>query len=337
MALIPPAKWGFTQHHQHILESKECLAGLHERQACNGKIVRAHIIPRSQLNQIATQGHVHAVPTRLSAIMQMQHSTFETMDIGVRKFSVLNCFCARHDKALFAPLEDKPLTFSPEQLTLLHYRAIAAEAYQRRNQEESAATVCRGYKSNDPRRDRFFWIFQINSRAAEAAEDALNQTESILETGQHQNIRSLIVRFNAEPILLSVGAFRPRYNVNGKTIQDIFWDGIYVASHILIADNKPVLAITWLRGQKPAERFAKSFASQPKKHLTTLAIQMAFEHAEHTCMRREWWLSLGGTKRRSLVKRVQNANSFSYERPSKCLAFRSAIDDWGFNELELGR
>ena len=135
MALIPPAKWGFTQRHQHILESKECLAGLHERQACSGKIVRAHIIPRSQLNQIATQGHVHAVPTRLSAIMQMQHSTFETTDIGVRKFSVLNCFCARHDKALFAPLEDKPLNFSPEQLTLLHYRAIAAEAYQRRNQE----------------------------------------------------------------------------------------------------------------------------------------------------------------------------------------------------------
>ena len=256
---------GLTQHHQRILESKECLAGLHERYACNGKIVHAHIIPRSQLDQIATQGHVHAVPTRLSAIMQMQRSTFETTDIGVRKFSVLNCFCARHDKALFAPLEDKPIIFSPEQLTLLHYRAMAAGGISAAESSESAATICRGYKSNDPRRDRFFWIFQSNSRAAEAAEDALNQTESILETGQHQNIRSLIVRFNAEPLLLSVGAFRPRYDVNGKTIQDIFWDGVYVAAHILIADNKPVLAITWLRGQKPAERFAKSFAAQPKK------------------------------------------------------------------------
>jgi hypothetical protein len=335
MAPIPPAKWVFTQHHQRILESKECLAGLHSRDVCDGKIVRAHIIPHSQLLQIATRGHVHAVPTRLSAVMQMQHSTFNTRDIGTREFSVLNCFCARHDKALFAPLEDRPLTFSPEQITLLHYRAIAAEAYRRRNQEESAAAACRMYKSNDPRRDPFYSIFYSNSLAAEAAEEALKETESILEKTQYQRIRSLIVRFNAEPVLLSVGAFRPRYDVNGKEIQDIIVNRVYVATHILIADNKPALIITWLRGQNPAERFAKSFADQPKERLTTLAIQSAFEYAEHTCMKREWWPSLSETNRRSLVKRVHNANSLSYRRPGKCLAFRSAVDDWVFNKLEF--
>jgi hypothetical protein len=335
MPPVPPTKWVFTQHQQRILESKECLAGLHGRDVCNGKIVRAHIIPRSQLLQIATRGRVHAVPTRLSAVMQMQHSAFEARDIGAREFSVVNCFCARHDKALFAPLEDRPLTFSREQLTLLHYRAIAAEAYQRRNQEEGAATVCRTYKSDDPRRERFYWIFQFNSLTAEAAEKELEETESILENAQYQRIRSLIIRFNADPVLLSVGAFRPRYDVTGKEIQDIMEDGIYVATHVLIADNKPALVVTWQEGQNPAERFAKSLAAQPKETLTTLAIQTAFEYAEHTCMKREWWLSLNGTKRRSLLKRVQNANSLSYRRSSKCLAFRSALDDWGFNKLEL--
>jgi hypothetical protein len=278
---------------------------------------------------------VHAVPTRLSAVMQMQHSAFETRDIGAREFSVLNFFCARPDKALFSPLEDRPLTFSAEQFALLHYRALAAEAYQRRNQEESASAACRQYQSNDPRRDSFFWIFQTTSLAAEAAEDALKKTESILEKAQYQRIRSLIIRFNAKPVLLSVGAFRPRYDVSGKEIQDIMLDGVYVAAHILIADNKPALVVTWLKGQKPAERFAKSLAAQPKKQLTTLAIQAAFEYAEHTCMKREWWLSLDGGKRRSLLKRVQNANSLSYKRASKCLAFRSILDDWGFNKLEL--
>jgi hypothetical protein len=335
MVEIRPTKWVFTQHHQRILESKECLAGLHSNEVCAGKIVRAHIIPRSQLLQIATRGHVHAVPTRLLAVMQMQHSAFETRDIGAREFSVLNCFCARHDKTLFAPLEDTPLTFSPKQLALLHYRAIAAEAYQRRNQEEAAAAACRMYELGDPRRDRFFWIFHNNSLAAEMAEDALKQTESILETAQYKDLRFLVVRFNAEPVLLSVGAFRPRYDVSGKEVQDIMLDGVYVAMHMLIADNKPALVITWLRGQNPAERFAKSFVAQSKEHLTTLAIQIAFEYAEHTCMKREWWLSLSERKRRSLLKRVQNANSLSYKRPSKCLSYRSALDDWGFNKLEL--
>ena len=54
-------------------------------------------------------------------------------------------------------------------------------------------------------------------------------------------------------------------------------------------------------------------------------------------MQREWWLSLNGMKRRSLLKRVQNANSLSYSRPSNYLAFRSAIDDWDFNKLEFAR
>ncbi len=76
-------------------------------------------------------------------------------------------------------------------------------------------------------------------------------------------------------------------------------------------------------------------AALRRQRLTTLAIQTAFEHAEHTCMKREWWLSLNETKRRSLLKRVQNANSLSYRRPGKCLAFRSALDDWGFDKLEF--
>lgn len=335
MAPIRPTTWVFAQHHQRILENKECLAGLHSRDGCGGKIVRAHIIPRSQLLQIATRGRVHAVPTRLSAVMQMQHSTFETRDIGSRDFSVLNCFCARHDNALFAPLEDRPLTFSPKQLALLHYRAIAAEAYQRRNQEESAAAVCRTYESNDPRRGRFYWIFHDSSLAAEMAEEALEETESIIENAQYQRIRFLIFRFNAEPVLLSVGAFRPRFDANGKEIQDIMVDGIYVATHVLIADSKPTFAITWLQGQKPAERFAKSFAAQPPERVTTLAIQTAFEYAEHTCMKREWWLKLSEAKRHSLLRRVKNANSLSYTRRSTWLAFRSSLDDWGFNRLEL--
>ena len=112
-------------------------------------------------------------------------------------------------------------------------------------------------------------------------------------------------------------------------------DGVYVATHVLIADNKPVLVVTWLKGQNPAEQFAKSLAAQPKEHLTTLAIQTAFEYAEHTCMKREWWMSVDGRKRRSLLNRVKHANSLSYSQTGKCLAFRSTLDDWGFNDLQF--
>lgn len=335
MASIPPEKWIFARRYQRILESKECLADLHGRGNCGGKIVRAHVIPRSQLRHVADGGQVHAVPTRFSTIMQMHHSAFEARDIGIGEFSVLNCFCMRHDKTIFAPLEDRPLVFSPEQLALLHYRAMAAEACQRRGQEDAAAAAGRMYKSDDPRRERHFLAFQIGSLAAETAEDVLKRIEGILETARYQDVCSLVVCFDAEPALLSVGAFRPLYDMGGRKLQDFETDGAYLAIHMLIAGSKPALVFTWLRGQKPAERFVRTFVVQPRENLTTVAIQLAFEHAERTCMKREWWLKLNNGMRQSLLKRVQNANSLSYQRPRKYLAFEGAIDDWKFSSLDL--
>jgi hypothetical protein len=289
---IPPDKWTFAQQQQRLHEAKECLASRYGHDVCAGKIVRAHIIPRSQLQQIAPGGHVHAVPTRLIPLMQMRHSFFEAQDFGVGEFSVLNCFCARHDNNLFAPLEDQPLTFSREQLTLLHYRAIAAEAYRRGNIEDAAAEEGRKRPLDDERKGLFYTLFQIHSLAAEAAEDTLKRLERMVATRRYDKARAMIVRFKADPVLLSVGAFRPLYDLNRQQLQDYETDSAYVAMHVLVADKKPALVFTWLRGQKPAERFAKSFLAQPREHLTTLAIQIAFEYSEHTCMKRDWWLEL---------------------------------------------
>ncbi len=334
MGPIPPSKWAFLEAHQRILESKECLAALHGRNTCTGKIVRAHIIPRAQLRQIAERGHVHAVPTRFTAVAQMKHSAFNTQDIGLGQFSALNCFCAHHDKTLFAPLEDKPLTFTREQLALLHYRAISAEAYQRRNQEDGAATEGRKFVSSDPRRDVFYTQFQIHSLAAEAAEETLDRTERMLERSQYDDICAAIFRFDGQPKLLSVGAFRPLYDLAGKHLQDFTPRSSYVGLHILIADESPALILTWLRSHRAAERFARSFCAQPREHLTTLAIQTAFEHAEHTCMRRAWWLALPEKTRAALLGRVEAANSVLV-RTRKSLSYRYHYDDWDCRSIDF--
>jgi len=168
---IPPQLWSFTKKHQRVFETKECLATW-DQSACHGAVVRAHIIPRSQLRQIAHGGRVVAVPTRLLAVMKMQQTAFEATEIGVGEFSTMNCFCASHDKTIFAPVEDAPLVFSSEQVALLHYRAVAAEFYQRRNQQQSAASEL-DQQSNDPQNIRFEWIHVWSSKAFEEARYAL--------------------------------------------------------------------------------------------------------------------------------------------------------------------
>jgi len=43
-------------------------------------------------------------------------------------------------QSLLAPIEDVALTFSSQQIALLHYRAVAAGFYQPRNQPERVAS-----------------------------------------------------------------------------------------------------------------------------------------------------------------------------------------------------
>ena len=328
MKPITPTQWGYLKRYQRTLDSKECLSKRFGEGGCDGRIVQAHMIPRSQLVQIAEQGHVHAVPTRLAPIAQMKRSGFRAEDIGIGNFSTLQCFCARHDKRLFAPLEDAALTFTREQLTLLHFRAMAAEVYIRGNAEDAAANEGRKYLSSDPRREPFYEAFLIHSLAAIAAEEDFKRTENMINLPRYDEIRAAIIRFDATPVLLSVGAFRPLYDVIGTKLQNFSEEAAYIGMHILAVDKMPVVVFTWLKGQKPSQRFAKTFCLQPYRELTTLAVQTAFEYAEHTCMRHEWWMSLTKGWRALLLDRIEMANRAASVPDEDFLSFEFPLDDW---------
>ena len=335
MKPITPTQWSFLKRYQGALDSKECLSKRFGRDGCDGRIVHAHMIPRSQLLQIAEQGHVHAVPTRLSPIAQMKRSGFQAEDIGIGNFSTLQCFCARHDKDLFAPLEDVALTFTREQLTLLHYRAMAAEVYIRGNAEDAAANEARKYLSSDPRREPFYEAFRIHSLAAIAAEEDFKRTENMINLFRYDEIRAAIIRFDATPVLLSVGAFRPLYDVTGTKLENFSEEAAYIGMHILTVDNKPAIVFTWLKGQKPSQRFAESFCLQPYRELTTLAVQAAFEYAEHTCMRREWWISITKGWRTLLLNRTAMANRAASVPDEDFLSFEFPLDDWKCRSIDF--
>jgi hypothetical protein len=333
---IPPHKWAFTAEHQRILQHKECIAADRRGTQCAGGIVRAHIIPRSQLRQIADKGQIYAVPTSIMAVMQMQHhNAFAPKEISLRNFSTLSCFCAKHDKALFAPIEDVPLIFSPHQLALLHYRALAAEYYQRRNQEEAANTEVLRYEDDDNRADRFIWISYINAKAAAEALDALIRTEKALRKHAYAELSGLVIQFNSKPSVLSVGAFRPTYDCVGNRVQDLRQDNYYAAVHMLSNQSKAAIVLTWLRGDTAPANFAKSFHIQPAERLTSLFIQTAFEHVEHICMSVDWWSRLKQAQRRPLLERVRRANSLSYRRSNRCLTYRIHYGDWGVEKVNF--
>jgi hypothetical protein len=323
---IPPHLWSFTERHQGFFKTKECLA-VRNHSPCGGRIVRAHIISRSQLRQIARRGHIVAVPTSLLAVMRMQRTAFEAKEIGVGQFSTMNCFCANHDKTLFAPIEDAPLTFSSEQLALLHYRAVAAELYQRAKQQESAASELDS-DSDEAHNFRFTWIFTWSGKAFEEAHHALTRTEKLIAARRFNDVGSLVVRFDAPPAVMAAGAFRPQYDFAARRVQNLADECCYVAMHLLAADGAAVLAFTWLQEDSTAGRFVRTFATRPREQMASLAVQCAFEHIEHTCLSDAWWSDLKRPMRAALLERVRRANSLAYRRSPRCLSYRIRYADW---------
>ncbi|MGY8678539.1 hypothetical protein Q2941_12115 [Bradyrhizobium sp. UFLA05-153] len=268
--------------------------------------------------------------------MKMQRTGFEAKEIGVSEFSTMNCFCAGHDKALFAPIEDVPLVFSPEQLALLHYRAIAAEFYQRNSQLESAESEL-DYESNEPLNPRFSWISIWSEKAFEEAHDALIRTEKIIAARRFKDLRSLVIRFDTPPAVMATGAFRPQYDFAARRVQNLAEDCTYVAMHLLAADGVTVLAFTWLRGDVAAKRFVRTFGARPREHMASLAVQCAFEHVEHTCMSDVWWSTLKRPMRAALLERVRRANSLAYRRSPRCLSYRLHYADWPVADIRQSK
>jgi hypothetical protein len=115
---------------KEIFETKLCLAKSHSPDVCGGKIIEAHAIPRSQLQKIATDGHVYGIRATASDLARNE-GELTAKKIGIGNFSVLNCFCATHDNKVFKHVEDDPLVFDAHQLTLLHYRTVGSELYRK--------------------------------------------------------------------------------------------------------------------------------------------------------------------------------------------------------------
>ncbi len=204
---------------------------------------------------------------------------------------------------------------------------VAAELYQRRNQEESAASEL-DLESDEPQNFRFAWIFTCSGQAVQEAHHALTRTEKLIATRRFTDVGSLVVRFDAPPAAMAAGAFRPQYDFAARRVQNLTDACCYVAMHLLAADGAAVLAFTWLQRDSAAEQFVRSFGARPREQMASLAVQCAFEHIEHTCMSDAWWSNLKRPMRATLLERVRRANSLAYRRSPRCLSYRLRYADW---------
>jgi hypothetical protein len=329
--------WANAEVQQKILKTKLCMAES-TADPCASRIVHAHTIPRSQMQQIATDGHVYAMSAGPADLMR-NDGRLVAKEIGINKFSVLNCFCAKNDNDLFAPIEDEPLVFHPKQLA---YRTIASEFYRKVMGHRLTLHRIETEAQKKPRkvtgairllRD-YAYGEQLGIRDL-GPTFALCEKEVFSET--HDGISALVVHFKNMPTIMTVGGFLPECDYNGKALQTLGKLNTYcqgVSFNILASQGHAALAMLWFKGQNIVRAFAEM--AQKPEYYSTLAIQTAFEHLENTCMAPSWWLALRKVEQNALLRRMQAGGSPFEERRSDCLTFCGIIfDQWEYDRHEL--
>jgi hypothetical protein len=315
--------WANAETHQRIFKTKLCMAES-PTDACDARIVQAHTIPRSQLRQIAVDGHVYSMSASPSDLVQ-NDGLITAKKIGINKFSVLNCFCAKHDNDLFSPIEDEPLIFSAHQLALLQYRTVASEVYRKVMGHRTTLTHLREQKEKSHSAEALERMTLLLSYAR-GEELALRDSgaafalcEKNLFGEIYDGVSALVVHFKKMPSIMTVGGFLPECDYHGNTLQLLGNDkAIYeaVSFNILSVEGQAALAFLWTKGESVVKSFAESFIDQEPSRYTTMAIQTAFEHLENTCMAPQWWESLRKVKRDLLLRRMQIGGSPFEKRQS---------------------
>ena len=339
---MPADYWTNAEVMKGVFETKVCLAKTHSPDACDGKIIAAHTIPRSQLRKIAEDGHVYAVAASLADLARSD-GKLTAKKFGVGQFSVLNCFCASHDKKIFAQVEDNPLVFDPHQLTLLHYRTLASELYRK---VSSYITGIHQIEEQEKKKPVDREVIET-LRAVAAGEllglrdvgTAFERCATNLFASKYDDVSALVVHFKKPPSVMTVGSFLPQYDYNAKPIQlihDTETIAQAVSFNILASDDHAALAMLWFKDHNLVRPLAESFVSQKSERYATLSIQTAFEYLENTCMQPQWWEGEKPVVRNLLMERMQRAANPFDERKADCLTFCGVgFDQWEYDRHEF--
>lgn len=335
--LVHPSEfWTLADTIEKITKRKLCVAKA--TGGCSGQIVEAHTIPRSQLQKMALDGHVYEIRATPGDLLK-NDGKFSVGKRGIRKFSVLNFFCEKHDGEIFANLENGELTFDAHQLALLHYRAMGAEFYKKYNAIEivrhQLATLNDMSIVNKAQRRETLKAFEAGTLlGVRDMARTFPKCEALLVNSEHDRVNALIVQFRKMPSIMTVGGFSPEFDYDGRSLQTLGRANSQyeqIGLSILAANNRAAVVFTWLNEAKICSDFAQSFIAQRPELLATLAIQTAFEHLENTCMNISWWDSLRQIERDKLVERMQLSGSFMEDRKSSCLSYCGiTFDQWEY-------
>jgi hypothetical protein len=309
---------------------------------CCSKFVKAHTVQNhGQLDRISEGGHVVGVDRSSYLNYSKGHAPFKG-DIGVNEASTYRCFCHKHDRELFAPIETKEFQFTPEQCFLSGYRAVCRGVYLTRQQFKTVP-LFRELDRGKPieQQQKIQALVTDRAERAQAKLDVFESTkqlyDAVLRGGDYGDVRFWGIELDETPSILGSNVFLPPCDFAGAQLQSLaIGSQIDVLTFSLIAtpSNTAAALFVWHKQHDNACRaFVDSLRKLPKSEVPHAITRLVFSFCENSYFSPAWWNGLPVTTKDALQQRFLNGMR---GHDNKCLLDdRIRAVDWqvaGFRE-----
>jgi SEC-C motif len=289
---------------QTAWDQKKCLHPQAAPGVCD-RIVSAHTIQRSRVLQRIADSSNH-VRTFHPLKPDLSTGRLELRRVGWREASTFTGFCAKHDSAVFKPLEEADFAGSAEQCFLVGYRALCHEVYQKagliRSYPRMRDLVDRGLDPEYQRELQGFWA-NHNAGAEKGLEDC-RKLKSVMDEQllkrDYSGCSRTVIYFRGELCVASAGTVSPNRDMDGNILQILHDPGSAIEElpfGIVTTANGGAAVFSWQACDSAPNRFVQSLLAKGEQKLPGLLVQFIFAYIENTYFSDDWWNSLSRVDR----------------------------------------
>jgi len=276
---------------------------------CAGQIIEAHSIQRSGgLTCIAENGKVMDFNGEGATILKGQ-SCLPRL-VGIKDASIFTGFCQMHDNNVFSPLETRQFCGNDQQCFLLACRAICHRLYEKRITAKIIEWMQEKGKNIPAAERRASWqeiSSFVSGHIAQRDRTLIEkqQYDAFLRVEDYSFLNSYIVNLSNIPDLLCSGAFCPRFDFDGNTLQssrDVF---DIITCSVIPTSTGGAVVFSWLLSSPACRQFVESLHALDDHSLAQAIARLLFHSIKTMYGRATWWQNLDQSMQKQLMLRRQ--------------------------------
>lgn len=280
---------------------------------CGTASIASHTVQRNGgLSAIAEDGHILTTFVDFAHIARANGKP-EPKRMGLKEASTFPGFCAKHDGALFAPIEEASLTIDQKSAFLFHYRAICLE-FVRKSAAMDGLPAARDLDAGRPVRDQLSiqtFLSAWGVGLARGMEDLVvvkSRLDAKLLAEDWGDTSYCFVQFDALLPAVAAFAMHPESDWTAKKIQDLS-DFERAPDELSITltsyQGRSCAVFAWVGAPEgPRRTFVESFLAIEDADKAARLISGCFELAENTHMRPSWWNSFDANTRAAFSDKI---------------------------------